>query len=66
MGELAGNPERRGNSHLDNPRTEDPEAIIEDIEAGLKKAGVLRQAYRPAGSYFFHAIEEAREGDVVR
>ncbi|MDO8446077.1 MAG: UDP-N-acetylmuramoyl-L-alanyl-D-glutamate--2,6-diaminopimelate ligase [Deltaproteobacteria bacterium] len=45
----------------DNPRTEDPMRIIEDIKAGMTEARVIpdrREAIR-------EAIREANEGDVV-
>ncbi|MEW6210116.1 MAG: UDP-N-acetylmuramoyl-L-alanyl-D-glutamate--2,6-diaminopimelate ligase, partial [Acidobacteriota bacterium] len=49
----------------DNPRTEDPQAIITDIEEGLKKTGrsYIRLADRREA--IFRAIEEARRGDIV-
>jgi UDP-N-acetylmuramoyl-L-alanyl-D-glutamate--2,6-diaminopimelate ligase len=65
MGEIAASLSDVAIVTSDNPRTEDPDAIIEDIEAGLKKT---------ASSYFkvpgrreaiYRAVEEAREGDVV-
>ena len=49
----------------DNPRTEDPEAIIEDIEAGLKRASRPYVKLTDRREAIFHAIGEAREGDVV-
>jgi UDP-N-acetylmuramyl-tripeptide synthetase len=65
MGELAATLSDIAIVTSDNPRTEDPEAIIEDIEAGLKRVArpyVKRTDRREA---IFHAIGEAREGDVV-
>jgi len=49
----------------DNPRTEDPEAILDEIAAGLPKgrAGVRREVDRARAIEL--AIEHAREGDVV-
>jgi len=50
----------------DNPRSEAPEAIIDEIMAGIPAsphAEVERDADRRAT--IFHAIELAREGDVV-
>jgi UDP-N-acetylmuramoyl-L-alanyl-D-glutamate--2,6-diaminopimelate ligase len=49
----------------DNPRTEDPEAILADTEVGLRNAGkpYLKIADRRAA--IFRAIAEARDGDVV-
>jgi UDP-N-acetylmuramoyl-L-alanyl-D-glutamate--2,6-diaminopimelate ligase len=50
----------------DNPRTEDPEAILADTEIGLLRVEgkpYVKLADRRAA--IFHAIAEAREGDVV-
>lgn len=48
----------------DNPRTEDPEAIIEDILSGFRRPSrVARQADRAAAIRL--AMAEAREGDLL-
>jgi UDP-N-acetylmuramoyl-L-alanyl-D-glutamate--2,6-diaminopimelate ligase len=50
----------------DNPRTEDPERIIDDVMAGVppeKRAGTARVADRRAA--IEEAIARARAGDVV-
>jgi UDP-N-acetylmuramyl-tripeptide synthetase len=50
----------------DNPRTEDPEAILADTEVGLRRVAgkpYVKIAERRAA--IFRAIAEAREGDVV-
>lgn len=48
----------------DNPRTEDPAAIIEDILEGIdSKSGVVIRIRRRAGIQ--HALKSARAGDVV-
>jgi UDP-N-acetylmuramyl-tripeptide synthetase len=49
----------------DNPRTEDPEAILADTEVGLRAIGksYLKIADRRAA--IFRAVAEARAGDVV-
>jgi len=49
----------------DNPRTEDPEAILADIEAGLRTAGkpYLKMVDRRAAIQ--KAVGEARPGDLV-
>jgi UDP-N-acetylmuramoyl-L-alanyl-D-glutamate--2,6-diaminopimelate ligase len=52
----------------DNPRTEAPEAIIDEIVAGVRRAGVpgdrwVRQADR--GQAIGEALRWAREGDTV-
>ena len=47
----------------DNPRTEDPAAIIDDIESGMGSAQHLRFTERRAA--IAAALTEAREGDTV-
>jgi UDP-N-acetylmuramyl-tripeptide synthetase len=49
----------------DNPRTEDPEAILADVEIGLRKvtSHYLKIADRREAIY--RAVNEARDGDVV-
>ncbi|MCX4327792.1 MAG: UDP-N-acetylmuramoyl-L-alanyl-D-glutamate--2,6-diaminopimelate ligase [Lachnospiraceae bacterium] len=49
----------------DNPRNEEPEAIIEDIVTGVKKADgqYITITERPAAIRY--AIENAKEGDVI-
>lgn len=47
----------------DNPRTEDPERILDQIEAGMKKKGHLRIEDRRAA--IGQALESARPGDVI-
>ncbi|KIL34647.1 UDP-N-acetylmuramoylalanyl-D-glutamate--2,6-diaminopimelate ligase [Cohnella kolymensis] len=52
----------------DNPRTEDPIAILHDIEAGLKEAGVQEQRYElvpDRRAAIQKAVEMASPGDVV-
>ena len=65
MGELAASLSDVAIVTSDNPRTEDPEAIIEDIEAGLKKVARPYVKLTDRREAIFHAIGEAREGDVV-
>jgi UDP-N-acetylmuramoyl-L-alanyl-D-glutamate--2,6-diaminopimelate ligase len=47
----------------DNPRTEDPDAIIDDIEAGMRGRGHERVSDRL--SAIKHALEIAKDGDIV-
>jgi len=47
----------------DNPRTEDPEAILDDLAEGLASDGYVRIADRRAA--IGHALSIAREGDTV-
>ena len=49
----------------DNPRSEDPMKIIEDIEAGVKPTGVEFESISDRREAIFAAIRQAREGDVV-
>jgi len=65
MGELAGSLSDVAIVTSDNPRTEDPNSIITDIEEGLKKTGRPYVKLVNRRDAIFHAIGEAREGDVV-
>jgi UDP-N-acetylmuramoyl-L-alanyl-D-glutamate--2,6-diaminopimelate ligase len=65
MGEIAGQLSDVAIVTSDNPRTEDPEAIIADIEPGLKRAGRPYVKLTDRREAIFCAVEEAREGDVV-
>jgi UDP-N-acetylmuramoyl-L-alanyl-D-glutamate--2,6-diaminopimelate ligase len=47
----------------DNPRTEDPEAIIDDVVAGMEDAPLLREADRREA--IAAALDEASPGDLV-
>jgi UDP-N-acetylmuramoyl-L-alanyl-D-glutamate--2,6-diaminopimelate ligase len=63
MGEIA---ERGADCAIvasDNPRTEDPDAIIDDIEAGMRGANHERIADRHAAIQ--RALELAEENDIV-
>ncbi|RXZ44453.1 UDP-N-acetylmuramoyl-L-alanyl-D-glutamate--2,6-diaminopimelate ligase [Crenobacter cavernae] len=46
----------------DNPRTEDPQAIIEDILSGMEQAGHVDQDRAQAIAW---AVQSARPGDIV-
>jgi UDP-N-acetylmuramoyl-L-alanyl-D-glutamate--2,6-diaminopimelate ligase len=65
MGEIAGSLSDVAIVTSDNPRTEEPEAIIADIEAGLSTAARAHIKLIDRREAIFHAINEAREGDVV-
>jgi len=63
MGEIA---ERGADCAIvtsDNPRTEDPDAIIDDIEAGMRGSGHERVTDRLAAIQ--RALDLAEEGDIV-
>lgn len=52
----------------DNPRTEDPDAILRDIEAGLIEDGVDKNRYQlvvDRAEAIRLAVAEAQQGDVV-
>jgi UDP-N-acetylmuramoyl-L-alanyl-D-glutamate--2,6-diaminopimelate ligase len=65
MGEIAATLSDVAIVTSDNPRAEDPEAIIEDIEAGLKKTAIPYFKVTDRREAIHRAVEEAREGDVV-
>jgi UDP-N-acetylmuramoyl-L-alanyl-D-glutamate--2,6-diaminopimelate ligase len=47
----------------DNPRTEDPDAIIDDIEVGMRSSGHERVTDRLAAIQ--RALDLARDGDII-
>ena len=49
----------------DNPRTEDPEAILADAEVGLRRAGKPYLKFVERREAIRRAVKEARAGDVV-
>ncbi len=65
MGEIAANLSDVAVVTSDNPRTEDPEAIIADIEAGLVNTDKPYVKLTDRREAIFHGINLAREGDVV-
>jgi UDP-N-acetylmuramoyl-L-alanyl-D-glutamate--2,6-diaminopimelate ligase len=65
MGEIAATLSDVAIVTSDNPRTEDPETIIADIEVGLKKTGKDYIKLVDRREAIFRAIEEARRGDIV-
>jgi UDP-N-acetylmuramoyl-L-alanyl-D-glutamate--2,6-diaminopimelate ligase len=65
MGEAAGSLSDFVVATSDNPRTEDPEAILSDIEPGLRAAGRDYLKITDRRSAIRRAIEEARSGDIV-
>jgi UDP-N-acetylmuramoyl-L-alanyl-D-glutamate--2,6-diaminopimelate ligase len=65
MGEAAG----RGSDFVvltsDNPRSEDPLAIINDAMVGLQRSGAKHQTVLDRRAAIAFAIREARPGDIV-
>jgi UDP-N-acetylmuramoyl-L-alanyl-D-glutamate--2,6-diaminopimelate ligase len=49
----------------DNPRTEDPDSILDDVEPALKAASTPYVRIRDRREAIEHAIRQAREGDTV-
>lgn len=49
----------------DNPRTEQPEAIIEDIVAGMKDAKVPVDVICDRRAAIYHALDIAQKADVI-
>jgi UDP-N-acetylmuramoyl-L-alanyl-D-glutamate--2,6-diaminopimelate ligase len=65
MGEIAARLSDVAIVTSDNPRSESPEAIIADIEEGLKKSARPYAKLPDRREAIFRAIRGAREGDVV-
>ena len=65
MGELAGQMADFVVLTTDNPRTEDPERIIEDIRRGLDPTGTDYWFVEDREEAFARAFDMAREGDIV-
>ena len=65
MGEVAG----RYSDFLivtsDNPRSEDPMAIIQDIEEGVKKSGCEHVIIENRREAIRYALEHAQKNDVI-
>ena len=49
----------------DNPRTEDPEAILNDVEVGLRASGKAYVRVADRRDAIRRAVAEARPGDIV-
>ena len=65
MGEIAASLSDVAIVTSDNPRSEDPAAIIADIEVGLSRTGRPYLRLPDRREAIFRAIAEAHEGDVV-
>jgi UDP-N-acetylmuramyl-tripeptide synthetase len=65
MGEIAASLSDVAIVTSDNPRTEDPLAIIADIEVGLQKTGRPFVKLPDRHEAILYAINEARAGDIV-
>ena len=65
MGEAAGSLSDVVILTSDNPRTEDPEKILADAEAGIKKTGKPYRKIADRREAIFQAISEANSKDLV-
>jgi UDP-N-acetylmuramyl-tripeptide synthetase len=65
MGEAAAELSERVIATSDNPRSEDPEAILKEIEVGLKRAGGNYELVMDRREAIFRAIAAAEPRDVV-
>ena len=65
MGQAAGALSDFAIATSDNPRTEDPGAIIDDIEPGLKKTGRPYHRITDRKEAIFEGINRAEPGDIV-
>lgn len=65
MGEIAGIYSDYCIITSDNPRTEDPAQILDDVEPGTKKSGCDYTKIVDRGEAIKYAIDMAKEGDVV-
>ncbi len=65
MGEISGRIADFTIITSDNPRTEDPEAIVEDIEEGIKKSGGRYIRIVDRRDAIRYALENAAAGDVI-
>ncbi len=65
MGEIAARMSDRVIATSDNPRTEDPRAILADIETGLRKGAATYEMVENRRDAIALAIDGAQEGDTV-
>ena len=65
MGEIAGRMSQYCVITSDNPRTEDPEAIINEVEAGVKPTGCAYERITDRKEAIARAIAMAEPEDVV-
>jgi UDP-N-acetylmuramyl-tripeptide synthetase len=65
MGEIAGRLSTYVIATSDNPRTEDPMVILDQIEAGLRRAQAPYEVVSDRRTAIGRAVAMARDGDVV-
>ena len=65
MGEIAGRLSDYSIITSDNPRTEDPEKIVKQIEEGMKKSGGEYTLITDRRKAIGYALDNAKAGDVI-
>lgn len=65
MGKIAGELSDYTIITSDNPRTEDPDKIVDEIEAGMKRAGGAYERITDRRAAIGRALEIAKKGDVI-
>ncbi len=65
MGYIAGSLADYSIVTSDNPRSEDPEQIVDDVIQGVKKAGGTYKKIVDRQEAIHHALDIAKEGDIV-
>ena len=65
MGEIAGRLSDFSIITSDNPRTEDPEKIVREIEEGMKRTGGEYIVITDRREAIAYALDNARAGDVI-
>ena len=65
MGEISGRIADFTIITSDNPRTEEPEAIVKEIEEGIRKTGAEYAAIVDRREAIKYALQNARKGDVI-
>ena len=65
MGEIAARYSDKVIITSDNPRTEDPQTIINEIEEGVKKTEAFYRKIEDRKEAILYALREAKAGDVV-
>ena len=65
MGEVSGRIADFTIITTDNPRSEDPESIINDIENGIKKTNGTYIKITDRRSAIKYAVENAKPGDII-
>ncbi|MBN2222688.1 MAG: UDP-N-acetylmuramoyl-L-alanyl-D-glutamate--2,6-diaminopimelate ligase [Vallitaleaceae bacterium] len=65
MGEIAGRYSNYVWITSDNPRTEDPFTILDEIEEGIKKSNCPYEKIEDRKTAIYKALDQAQEGDLV-